>query len=136
MVRFHETKGHKKSDAKNKSESTPLTTRSSTAKGRSLISGMAANLFSPFTSNQNTDGSLNNSVGSGSSCSDDGEGTNIDAKKHISIQTDQSEDLEFSNSDPRLPFRSEEIIYELNIPAVIYDQSDNDWPIRAAILFR
>ena len=61
-------------------------------------------------------------------------------KKSISVQTDASggEKLAVRSSDPdisKFSLESDEM-YELHLPAVIYSQSDNEWPVREAILFR
>ena len=145
MVRTHVT--DKRSPIQNKpvsvkTESTPITTRSGTSLGRAILSNVTANLFPSFASNNSAEktSTHNNSVGNDSDVSNESEGTNVDARKSISVQTDASggEKLAAKSSDSdvsKFSLESDEM-YELHLPAVIYNQSDNEWPVREAILFR
>ena len=116
----------------NQNESTPITTRSNGTRtlGRTLLSNLV-NSVSPFSTSEKTElvvkKDLNESTGMESSDTDD-EGTSVDKLKSSSVQTDMIP----------IPSVSREVSdsYQLKLPPKVYELSDDEWPVREAIMFR
>ena len=93
---------------------------------------------SPFGNLETQNQNLNDSTGVDSDGSDLSEGTNVDIKRTISVQTDLKFNRRRTKTSSKGEFKSFQIddTYTLEIPPGVYAKSDEDWPVREAVMFR
>ena len=125
-----------KMDQSEPESSTPIITRAGAKLGRNIFSRLV-NSVSPFGAAESPPQKLNDSTGMESDDSSDNDGTSVDLKRTISVQTE----LKFDRRRVKNG-QSQENSLELNdtdiiqMPPVVYDKSDDEWPIREALMFR